>query len=167
MNVFEAIYKQLLDPLIVIVREEAAIVTLLDCLYNCVRHDDSWKNPSDWNKIDDIIEKIVGRVALENDRRLISIFLLYIAKLTTLPLEANSLFQNVVKFSTLEEIVGPGSPIKAWQYDDLRKQCKTNNNLLAYRWAKKLLNLIKCQALLGWSVETRLQLNVCHFLPFR
>lgn len=165
MNVFEAIYKQLLDPLIVTVREETAIVTLLDCLHNCVRHDGSWRTPSDWNKIDDIIEKILDRVALENDRRLISIFLLYIAKLTTLPAEENSLFQNFVEFSTLESTVVPSSPLKGCEYHELRRYCKTNNNLLAYRWAKKLLNLFKSQALLGWSLETRLQLNVCHFLP--
>lgn len=159
MNVFEAIYKKLLDPLIVIVKEESAIVTLFDCLYNCVKHDDSWKTPSDWNKVDDIIEEILKRITLENDRRIISIFLLFIAKLTSLPIESNILVQNMVDFSILESSIERLG--KSLRYDEMRKFCQTNNNLLAYRWTKKLLNVFKSQALLGWSKETRLQLNVC------
>lgn len=143
-----------------IVKEKAAIVTALDCLYNCVRHDDSWKNPSDWNRIDDILEEILKRVALENDRRIISIFLLFVAKLATLPVETSILLQNMVDFSILENMVESNASSDNLAYDELRRFCQTNNNLLAYRWAKKLLNLIKSQALLGWSTETRLQLNV-------
>lgn len=160
MNVFEAIYKKLMDPLIVVVREEAAICTLLDCLYDCVRHDGCWKTPSDWNKVDDILEEIVKRIILENDRRIVSIFLLFIAKLTSLPIEANGLLQNAVNFSKLESTFEANSSSNL-KYDELRKFCKTNNNLLVYRWVKKLLNLFKSQTLLGWSMETRLQLNVC------
>lgn len=159
MNVFEAIYKKLLDPLIVIIKDESAIVTLLDCLYNCVKHDDSWKTPSDWNKVDDIVEEILKRVTLESDRRIISIFLLFIAKLTSLTIESNILIQNMVDFSILESSIERLG--KSIRYDEMRKFCQTNNNLLAYRWTKKLLNLFKSQALLGWSKETRLQLNVC------
>lgn len=160
MNVYEAIYKSLFDPLLQTVKEEAALVTLLDCLYDCVRHDGSWKTPSDWNKIDDILEKIFERVTIESDRRIISIFLLFIAKLTTLPVGENALLQNMVTFSVLESMVDQDSPIKVLRYDELRDFCKTINNLLIYRWAKKLLNLLKSQQLLGWSTETRLQLNV-------
>lgn len=160
LNVYEAIYKSLFDPLLLNIKEEAALVTLLDCLYDCVRHDGSWKTPSDWNKIDDILEKIFERVALESDRRIISIFLLFIAKLTTLPVGENVLLQNMVTFSMLESMVDQDSTIKVLRYDELREFCKTTNNLLIYRWTKKLLNLIKSQQLLGWSKETRLQLNV-------
>lgn len=162
LNVLEAIYKKLMDPLIVVVREEAGIVTLLDCLYNCVRYDGCWKSPSDWNKVDDILEKIFERIILENDRRIVSIFLLFIARVTSLPIEANGLLQNAVNFSKLESTV-EANPSSNLEYDELRIFCKTNNNLLVYRWVKKLLNLFKSQTLLGWSMETRLQLNVCEW----
>lgn len=149
LNIFEAIYEKLLRPLIVIIKEELAIVDLLDCLYKCARHDECWKNPSEWNKIDDILEEILKRTELESDRRIIGIFLTFIAKVTALPVENNSILQRALNTHL---------PWK--EYEGLREFCKTNNNLLAYRWAKKLMKLFNNQELLGSSKETTLQLSV-------
>lgn len=149
-----------MDPLIVIIKDEAITVTLLECLYKCIENDTSWKQPSDWNKIDDILEEILKRIAFENDNRCISNLFLFVAKLTSLPIKDNDVLQKEIKFSVIDKTSEKNADAIVNNFDNLRDVCRIYDNLLIYRWIKKLFQLFGHQTFLGRTEDTRIQLHV-------
>lgn len=146
-----------MNPLVVVVKEESTISMLLACLYKCIEHDSGWKEPSEWNKVDDVLEAIAKRVAFENDSRCVARYFLFIAQLTTLPIKENLIVQAAVNADKLDS---SSEQAELVNYTQLREICQIHDNLLVYRWTKKLFELYKHQTFLGQSSDIRLHLHV-------
>lgn len=145
-----------MNPLIVVVTDEVNITLLLSCLLKCAKTFSSWKDPSQWNEVDDILEEVMRRLAFENDYRRQMILILFISRITTLPLDKNVSVRNATDFSQLTNII----PLNVVAVKKLREICGTYHNLLVGRWTKKLVEYLTQQTILGRPEQIQQQLNV-------
>lgn len=153
MNIFETIYAKLLIAIIT-VKDDMSLNFLLDSLYECLKVTQSWKQPSDWNKVDDVFEKVFDRLPLESDMCCCTILTVFIARVTLMEIEENETVKNIFKFIPVN--------IESTELSMLRDVCKIHENLLSYRWNKKVLESIKQLNLLVWTSNTRYLLNAIH-----
>lgn len=155
MNIHQVIYDRIMKSLIVTIKNETDTVLLLKCLHKCVETDEGWKDPSKWNKIDDIIDEICRRLSLEQDRNCSSILFLFIAKITTLPIKQQLMIQKATDFTNLTLI----SNLKTVELNELRQVCENYINLISCRWIKKLKEMILNQKLFGQEAHVQLRVR--------
>lgn len=124
----------------------------MESLYECLRTHQ--KQPSDWNKVDDVFEKIFDRLPLESDARCSIVLIVFVAKITLMEIEENEIVRNVFKFLPAN--------VESTDLNMLKDICKIHENVLSYRWSKQVMDSIKQQNLLMWSSNTRYLLNAIH-----
>lgn len=158
-NMYQAIYSKIMDPLIITIQNEETTITLLNCLYVCVRNDKSWLTPSNWNKIDDVLEELLKRIALENSNKLSLFMFIIVAKCIALPIMDNEIVRLALDFDRIESnsIADNCNDIAI---DRLREVCCGFENHLAYRWTKKLLLLFAQQTFFGKTEDIVVALKV-------
>lgn len=162
MNIFEVIYKRIMNPLIVVIKEDQATVLMLSCLEKCIRKFDKWQNPSDWNEIDDVLDEVFKRLAFESNNRSISILLTFISKLTTIPMQKSTILKSNIDYENLEKIIEIlNKPIedRSAMIKKIRSECDEYHNLLVGRWTKKLTEIM-LQLPIGKPKEIQLHLHV-------
>lgn len=148
-----------MNPLIQTITQEQTIVSLLNCLLKCVTHDLSWqKNPSDWNKVDDVLEVLLKRIAFEPNCNVATVLLSFIAKFIALPIIDNDFVNKSLDFESLKRRLKTG--IFDHDIEQLREECNGFNNLLAYRWTKKLLQLFAHGTFFGQIADVFFALRV-------
>lgn len=169
MNIFEVIYKRIMDPLIHVVKEEPGTVIMLSCLYKCIRKFKKWQNSSEWNEVDDVLNDILSRLAMESNNRLIAILITFVSSLTILPMEKTSYIKINTDFENLNQIrmiLGKTAEERGTMISQLREYCRNYHNLLIGRWTKKLFEILLQQPI-GGPEEMQLHLHVrflfCHF----
>lgn len=168
MNIFEVIYKRIMDPLIYVIKEEPGTVIMLSCLYKCIRKFEKWQNPSDWNEVDDVLNDILSRLAMESNNKLIAILITFVSSLTTLPMAKTSYIKINTDFENLNEIkmlLGRTAEEKSAMISQLREICREYHNLLIGRWTKKLFEILLQQPI-GGPEEMALHLHVSLFSHF-
>lgn len=141
-----------------VIKSEQDTIVLLKCLYTCIDFDESWKTPSDWNKVDDVLEEICKRLVLEQDQNCLAVLFLFISKLTTLPIKQQEIIQKCTDFTNLKGIM-----LKSKESDEivkLRDVCSKYHNLLCCRWMKNLKQIFLNQKLFGRPADIQLVIHV-------
>lgn len=165
MNIFEVIFKRIMDPLIHVIKEEPGTVIMLSCLYKCIRKFEKWQNPSDWNELDDVLNDILRRLSMESNNRLIAILITFVSSLTTLPMANTSYIKINTDFENLDQIkmlLEKTAEEKSAMISQLRESCRKYHNLLIGRWTKKLFEILLQQPI-GGPEEMQLHLHVSFF----
>lgn len=122
-------------------------------------NDKSWqKNPSDWNKVDDVLEDLVKRIALESKNAHSLVLLGFVAKFVALPIIGNDQVKNSLNIESMERRLKAGN--FEHNIDKLKDVCSVFNNHLAYRWTKKLLELFAHRTFFGPTADIVLALRV-------
>lgn len=143
-----------MDPLITIVKDEVSLNYLLDSLYECLKADAKWKQPSDWSNIDDVFEKIFSRLPLESDIGCCTSLFTFVARATVIEVDENEVIAGVFKSLPAE--------LERADLVRLRDICKLHENLLSYRWTKQIFDAMEQQNLLLWTPETKALLDAMH-----
>lgn len=160
----EVIYKKLMDPLIVVIKDEQPTVLLLSCLYKCVQQLDIWQNPSKWNEVDDVLDSVMKRIPFETDNRCAAILYLFVTKLTLVPMKMPVNVSNQLDFEYLNRLIGAVEKATAndqtENYDKLRAIFHMHHNLAIARWSKKLMEIFTERAIIGHAEEIRFQIHV-------
>lgn len=151
-----------MNPLITIAKDEVSMTLVLSCLLKCIKAFDKWQNPSEWNEIDDIFDEIMKRLAFETDTRCFTILLLFISRITTLPIQKMAIIQSSTNFEHLNDIISAmdNSCDGSKQANQLRDTCKNYHNLLISRWTKKLMEIFTQKTVAVLPNEIKLQLHV-------
>lgn len=164
LNLHEVIYKKLMDPLIVVLKDEIPTVLLLICLHKCVRQFNGWQNPSKWNEVDDVLENILKRIPLESDSRCVAVLYLFVAKLTLLPMKMPLIVSHQLDIEyldrTMANVEKSTANQQSDQYDKLRAICHMHHNLLIARWSKKLMEIFTQRPIIGHAGDIRFQIHV-------
>lgn len=156
-NIYEAIYSKIMNPLINTIKDEEATITVLNCLYDCVRNDKSWIAPSNWNKVDDVLEELLKRIALENSSKLSLFLFIIVTKLIALPIIDKKIVEMALDFNRIQSTAGIGDDNAVTR---LREVCGGLENHLAYRWTKKILVLFAHQTFFGKTADIVVALRV-------
>lgn len=145
-NIYEAIFTKIMNPLILTIKNEQTLNVLVKCLLECVANDKKWReNASEWNKADDVLEELLKRIAVEPNSSLVLIG--FVAKLIALSISDNEEVKISLDFDALERNLKAGKST-----DDiakLRELCAVFQNEMAFRWTKKLLELLAHQPYYG------------------
>lgn len=153
-----------MTPLVATMKDEEITVLVMRCLMKCVQSFDGWRNPSEWNEIDDVIEAILKRIPFETDNRLAAIHFMFIMSITTVSMDNKPrMFQEQIDFSKFPRVLthiekSPDENSKL--FDELRNVFASHHNLLIARWSKKLIEVFKQRTIVGKPNEIRFMLHV-------
>lgn len=129
---------------------------MLLCLLKCVDHKKPWTKPSKWNILDDVMEALLNRIALESNSNVAIPSLCFVTKLLALPMETNKPVNKVHDYEQLKKEIMD----EEFHIEDVRRKCMGYQNHAAYRWAKKILELLGHQTFFGKTDEILFQLRV-------
>lgn len=156
MNIPNVIYKRLMHPLFIVCKDEPNTTLILQCLTKCLKSFNKWQKPTIWNEIDDVLGETIKRLAFEKECRNRMLLILFMARITTLPIDTIETIQNATNVINMRQhkLLDEGT------FDELRNVTGTYHNLLVARWTKKLMEYFKQQIIVGTPQEIKQQLNV-------
>lgn len=152
-----------MKPLITILTDEECTVLIYGCVYKCVKLIGKWKNPAEWNEVDDVLEDIMKRIPVESDNRCVAIIFLFILKLTTMPMDRPRIFNDLIDFEHLDDVMKASkmsNEQRRKMFNELRNIFKSHHNLLIARWSKRLIEIYKDRDVFGKPEDIRFQLYV-------
>lgn len=156
-----------MKPLIHNMTDEDDTVLISKCVYKCVESFKGWHDPSMWNEVDDVLEVVMDRIAIETDNRCTAILFMFVCSLTTLPMEKPQIFSRLVDIEHLDQMIttcAKSAEEKREIFGQLRDIFSSHHNLLIARWTKRLLKMYKERDIIGKAEEIRFMLFVGHRL---
>lgn len=156
LNIPNVIYKRLMNPLFIVCKDEPNTTLMLRCLTKCLKSFNKWQNPTIWNEIDDVLAETIKRLAFEKEPRSHMLLILFMARITTLPLDKIEIIRNATNVINMNQ----HKLLDDDAFDELRNVTETYHNLLVARWTKKLMEYFKQQTIVGTPQEIKQQLNV-------
>lgn len=159
LNIFGVIQKRLAGPLIISSTDATNTSLILSCLVHCMKMSTCWQDPSKWNDMDDIIAEVMQRLALESKDDCRMILLLFLARITTLPLWKKAPGHITYKTTNFMDL-DRAWPLDTETFELLRVECEKFHNLWIGRWNKKLMEYLTQLDIVGNADSIRMQVNV-------
>lgn len=134
------------------IKDEHLNQQLWQCILKCLERFKCWTNQSKWNKLDDIFESLLQRIAFESNVQINMNLIGILTKIASLPIHDEFIVKAALDLREYKE---------TFDYVAFRERCRNYNSHLTFRWINKILQIfIHQQSTIFWGMPKQILFNI-------